>query len=169
MSSLWSHTRRVVLALASRPPGEAGDRIERASARTNRDLVEPGSVVEWLHAVPQRGWQHLQRAVSLRRGWTFSALIRMRLRAPWRPFGVSVVHRRERTVLCCETQRHALRPGGTRSLLSGKVGGDRVAAATSRQGSSRTSHRSGVSGPRNRGDGIIASADEPTSMAGNRR
>jgi len=37
-------------------------------------------------------------------------------------------------VLRCETNRHALRSEGTRSLLSGRVGGDRAVAATSRQG-----------------------------------
>jgi hypothetical protein len=39
-------TRRVVSALASRPPGEVGDRRERVSARTIRDPAELGTVAE---------------------------------------------------------------------------------------------------------------------------
>jgi hypothetical protein len=144
--------------------GESELRLERSVTRSS-------PVPSWsgLHAVPQRGWQHARCAGSPRRGWTFSVVIRVRLRAPGKPFGVSVVQRRELIVLRCETNRHALRSEGTRSLLSGRVGRDRVVAATSRQGSSQTPHRPGVSGLRDGGDGIIASADEPASKAGNRR
>lgn len=52
----------------------------------------------------------------------------------------------EAFVLRCETSRHVLRSDGTGSLLSGRVGGDRVVAATSRQGSSRTSHQPYIPG-----------------------
>jgi hypothetical protein len=74
--SLWSHTRRVASALASKLPDEARKWNERAPARASRDLVESGTVVAWLHAGPSRGWQHLWGAVSLRRSWTFSASVR---------------------------------------------------------------------------------------------
>jgi hypothetical protein len=71
-------------------------------------------------------------------------------------------------VLRCETNRHALRSEGIRSLLSGRVGGDRAVAVTLRQGSSRTPHRPGVSGLWIESDDIIACADELASTAGNR-
>jgi len=122
-----------------------------------------------LHAVPRRGWQHPRCTASPRRGRSTSAVVRVRLWAPWRPFGVSVVFRLELTVSRRETNRHALRSEGIRSLLSGRVGGDRAVAATSRQGSSRTPHQPGVSMLRDRGDDSIAFAEKPTSTAGNRR
>jgi hypothetical protein len=121
--------------------GESGLRLARSVARSSSVSSPSG-----LYAVPQRAWQHVRCAGSPRRCWTFSAVIRARLRAPGRPFGVSRVHRREPTVLRCETNRHALRSDGTRSLLSGRVGGDRAVAATSRQGSGRTPHRPGIPG-----------------------
>lgn len=61
-------------------------------------------------------------------------------------------------MLRCETNRHALRSEGIRSLLSGRVGGDHVVAVTSRRSFSRTPQQLGVSGPRIGGDGNIASA-----------
>jgi hypothetical protein len=98
------------------------------------------------HAVPQRAWQHARCAGIPRRCWTFSALLRARLRALGRPFGVSRVLCPKRTVLRWETIRHVLRFEGTRSLLSGRVGGDRAAAVTSRWSSGRTPHQPDISG-----------------------
>jgi hypothetical protein len=90
-----------------------GRRAKRESGQCELRFVQPvirsssvPSSSGW-HAVPQRAWQHVRRAGSPRRGWTSSAMIRVRSRAPGRPFGVSVVHRRELSVLRCDANRHA--------------------------------------------------------------
>jgi len=129
-----------------------GRRIQLVSGesgfRPAGTVTWPGSVfvAERSHAVPQRAWQHARCTASLRRCRTLSVKSCAMSRAPGRSFGASVVRRLKRTMLRCETNRHAPRSDGTRSLLSGMVCRDRAVAATSRQGSERTSHRPGFPG-----------------------
>jgi len=122
--------------------------IGESGFRPAGTVTRPRSVfvAERSHAVPQRAWQHARRTASLRRRRTLSVKFRATLRAPGRSFGASVAHRPKRIMLRCETNRHAPRSGGIRSLLSGMVCGDRAVAATPRQGSERTSHRPGFPG-----------------------
>jgi hypothetical protein len=78
-----------------------------------------------------------------------------------------VVHRPKRTLLRCESKRHALRSGGTRSLLSGRVSGDRSVAETLRRVPSGP-HIDRTFRAADQKRWLVASADKPASKVGNR-
>jgi hypothetical protein len=149
-------TRRVVSALASRPPSEVGDRRERVSACTICEPAELGSVAERSVCCSAKGvaTRPLRRestptldvlsiaacevagAKGALRGFlgASSGATRVAMRNPFGTFP---------------------RSDGTWSLLSGRVGRDRAVAATSRQGFQPNPTSAGHSGLRIRGDGFL--------------
>jgi hypothetical protein len=138
-------TRRVVSALASRPPSKAGDRRERVSARAIRGSAAFGSVAERSVCCSAKGV-----ATRPMHRESTPALDVLSIAA----CGVAGAEGALRGFLgaSSEANRVAMRSPfgtfprseGTWSLLSGRVGGDRAVAATSRSGSSRTPHRPGI-------------------------